>query len=143
MKSKIAPALLLIGLTPLLAQRYTASPDVPATAPNAGYPLHVRIMLTHWNHINGGYQGYGHGDVLGDTVSGFDYTYSCSEPFLHNAQKGEFYQAKWKKENQKLELLMQEMGSDHEHKCELKVSMKPAPYGHYGGAEAAPAAQPH
>ena len=123
-------------------QRYTAAPDGPATVANPEFPLHARILNTHWNHINGGYQGYGRGDLLGDSPSGFDYTYSCSEPFLHNAQKDEFYQARWKKEGQKLELLMQEMGSSHEQKCELKVSMKPQPYGHYGTVPApAPAAQ--
>lgn len=92
----------------------------------------------HWNHVNGGYDGYGRADLLGATPQGVDYTFSCSEPFLHNVGKAEFYQARWKKPDQKLEILMQKVGSDHLQKCELKTSVKPEPYGKYGPAAAVP-----
>jgi hypothetical protein len=129
MKRAFLFCLLVASEVVLPAQRYTAAPEGPAMPPNAQFPMHVRILQTHWNHVNGGYEGYGRGNILGDKLTGFDYTYSCAEPFMHNAQKDEFYQARWKKEGQKLELLMQELGTDHEHKCELKVALKPMPYG--------------
>jgi hypothetical protein len=139
MKVLLSSIVLFLSVGTVFAQRFTASPDVPATEPNPQFPLHVRILQSHWNHVNGGYQGYGRGDILADEPTGFDYTYSCSEPFLHNAQKDEFYQARWKKQDQKIELLMLQVGSTHEQKCELKVALKPAPYGHYGSAASTPA----
>jgi hypothetical protein len=127
----------------LSERRFTAPPDVPAATPNPEYPVHARIVQSHWNYVNGGYEGYGRGNILGDKPVGFDYTYSCSEPFLHNAQAAEFYQARWKKQDQRLELLMQKVGTDHQQKCELKVALKAAPYGAAAAAVvAAPAAPP-
>jgi len=124
--------LLLASAGQLRAQIFTAPPDVPATAPNPDFPLHVRILRVRWNHVRGVYEGFGRADLLGDKPTGLDYTFSCSEPFLHNAQRTEFYQGRWKKQDQKLELLMQKVGSDHLQKCELKVAVKPMPYGNYG-----------
>ena len=42
--------------------------------------------------------------------------------------RNEFYQARWKKPNRKLEILMQRIGSDHVDKCELDVALKQVPY---------------
>lgn len=140
MKRAVFALVLLASSGCLHAQRFTQPPDVPATTPYADYPVHVHLVYGHWNHVNGGYEGYGRGDILGATPQGFDYTFSCSEPFLHNAQKAEFYQARWKKQDQKLEILMQKVGTDHLQKCELKTSLKPEPYGKYGAAPASPAA---
>jgi hypothetical protein len=131
--------MLLLSASSLFAQ-FTAPPDVPATAPNPEFPLHVRIFGNRWNHVRGSYHGFGRGDLLGNKPTGFDYTYSCSEPFLHNALKGEFYQARWKKQDLKLEILMQKVGSDHLHRCELNVALKPTPYGSYGASGRAPGA---
>ena len=142
MKNIVLSLLLLVSSCSLFAQYYTAPPDVPATAPNAEFPLHIRIFGIHWNYVRGIYEGFGRGDLLGDNPVGFDYTFSCSEPFLHNAQRDEFYQARWKKLDQKLEILMQKVGSDHLQKCELKIALKPTSYGRYGAhaADAAPGA---
>ncbi len=142
---KIASCVLLLSLSvpSLFAQRYYAAPDVPSTAPNPQYPLHVHVFANHYNYDNGGYHGYGRADILGTKPSGFDYTYSCSEPFLHNAQAAEFFQAKWKKQNEKLELLMLKVGSNREQKCQLNVTLKQTPYGQYGTSAAPEPAQPH
>src|SRR5271170_8055665 len=132
MKTIVLFLLLLVSAKSLLAQNFTAPPDVPATTPNPDFPLRLRSFRNHWNHVNGIYDGYGRGDLLGDKPTGLDYTFACGEPFLHNAQPSEFYQARWKKQDQKLEILMQKVGSDHLQKCELKVTLKPMPYGRYG-----------
>lgn len=130
MKTIVLFFLLAVFASPLLAQ--VVPPDVPATAPNPDFPLHVRIFRVRWNHTRGIYEGYGRADLLGEKPTGLDYTFECGEPFLHNAQPSEFYQARWKKQDQKLEILMQKVGSDHLQKCELKVTPKPMPYGEYG-----------
>ena len=124
----------------LLAQTslYTAPPDVPATAPNPEFPLHLHIFTNRWSHVRGNYEGWGRGDLLGDKPTGLDFTFSCGEPFLFNAQQGEFYQARWKKQDHKLEILMQKVGSDHLQKCELNVTLKPTPYGHYKASAVSP-----
>jgi hypothetical protein len=109
----------------------TVPPDVPATQANAEFPLHVRIFGSHWNHVRGIYEGFGHADLLGDQVRGFDYTFSCMQPFLRNELEGEYYQARWKKSGQKMELLTQQVGGNHLHRCELRVTLKAVPYGKY------------
>jgi hypothetical protein len=129
-------ALCLVLATPLLAQlthypNTTSLPDVPATEPNADFPLHVRIFGSHWNHVRGIYEGFGHADLLGEQIRGFDYTFDCDQPFLKNEMPEEFYQARWKKPEQKMELLTQQVGGKHLHRCELHVTLKAAPYGKY------------
>jgi hypothetical protein len=141
MKSILLAILLFLTAGSLFAQ-FTAPPDVPATTPNPDFPLRVRIFGNRWNHVRGNYQGFGRGDLLGDKPRGFDYTYSCNEPFLHNALKQEFYQARWKKQNLKLEILMQRVGSEHLDRCELKVALKPVPYGRYHAPAASAAPNP-
>lgn len=106
-------------------------PSGPAMTPNPAYPVHVHLFIAKANGNNGGYQGFGRGDILGASPQGFDYSFSCSVPFLANSVAKEFYQGKWKKQDQKLEILLQRIGSDHLDRCELKVALKPVPYGKY------------
>ncbi len=134
---RILLGLVLCGTTcGLSAQRYTEAPDVPATKLYSDFPVHIHLFGVHWNRVNGGYEGYGRADILGMPPQGADYTFSCAEPFLHNAHRDEFYQARWKKPNQRLEILMQKVGSDHLQKCELKIAIKSEPYGKYGSSDA-------
>jgi hypothetical protein len=129
-----------ILLFALLGQFYAQPPSVPATTPYSDFPLHVHLFGVHWNYVRGSYMGYGRGDLLGPPLQGFDYTFECGEPFMHNAQREEFYQARWKKQGEKLEILMQKVGSDKLQKCELKVAFKERPYGATAPAPSAPAA---
>ncbi len=112
----------------LLLTGQTEPPNVPATQPNADYPLQIRILQTKWNHTLGDYQGFGRADLLGADPRGIEFTFECSQPFMANPQRGEFYQAKWKKPDKELELFVQRVGSDHTSKCTLKTSMKAAPF---------------
>jgi hypothetical protein len=134
----------LAGLASSASAQYTEPPDVPAVRVAADFPLRLHIFGVRWNRVNGFYEGYGRADLMGAPPRGVDYTFSCAQPFLHNAGKGEFYQARWKKENQRIEILMQKVGSDKEQKCELKTSVKTAPYGLYNqdGVPAAKGASP-
>ncbi len=118
-------ALLLLAM---FAQYYATSPADPATAPNPDYPVHVHILIAVSNGGQGDYHGHGRGDILGPTLQGFDYTFSCGQPFNNNRLTDEFYQAKWKKPNEKLEILLQPIGSNHIAHCDLNVAMKARPY---------------
>jgi hypothetical protein len=107
-----------------------SAPDGPATTPNAQYPLHVQILLTKANNSSRGANGFGRGNVLGvpgTAARGIDFTYDCGEPMLNSGER-EFYQARWKKQDRELQILMQRIGSDHVDKCDLEVAMKDVPY---------------
>jgi len=103
-------------------------PNGPATQQFTDFPVHVRILQAHWNFSYGNYIGWGRADILGPDARGFDFTYDCSAPFMFNEMKGEFYEARWKKPDQQLDLLVQKMGSDRISKCTLKTTVKSARY---------------
>ncbi|HZL25466.1 MAG TPA: hypothetical protein VFC39_02930 [Acidobacteriaceae bacterium] len=125
----------------LSVPREHESPGVAATTPNADYPLKVHILGAMRNQDRSGVHGYGSGNLLGPPPVGFDYTYNCEYGFLHNAQAGEFYQGKWKTPDRKIELLTQEMGSNHVDKCTINVTLKSAPYSKENPPPRAPTAR--
>lgn len=101
--------------------------------PDANYPLRVHIFRTHGTDTRLGDHGHGVADILPDGTNpamGLDYVYDCPENPVANTGQ-EFYQARWKKPNLKLEILMQRAGSDHIDRCELDVQMKARPFGKY------------
>jgi hypothetical protein len=104
-----------------------AAPDGPAMAPNPDYPVHVQILATKAQNGKRGAHGFGRANIVGPPAKGIDFTYDCAEPILNNGAR-EFYQARWKKQDLKLEILMQRIGSDHIDKCDLEVAMKDVPY---------------
>jgi hypothetical protein len=104
------------------------APYVPATEQFEDYPVEVRILDAHWRFDRGEYIGYGRADVLGATPLGADYAYSCGEPFKSNELHGEFYGGKWKKPEEKLEIILQQVGSKHTTLCTLKVTLKSVAY---------------
>lgn len=141
MKAVVLVLCLALGLivavplqAPLHAQVWHQPPDVAATTLHSDFPVHIHLYHVHWQNIRGSYEGFGRGDLLGPKPQGVDYTFSCSEPFLHNVGKAEFYQARWKKQDQRLEILMQKVGSDKLQKCELRTTLRAEPYGS-GAAE--------
>ena len=107
-------------------------PRVAWSTPNPAYPIKVRILSSdrHNSHHSGIYdtQSYGSGNILATPAVGFDYNSNCSGGFVHNAGEGDFYQAKWKQPNAKLEILIVQTGSNHPEKCTVNVALKPAPY---------------
>ena len=103
-------------------------PCVPVTQANPAYPLHVHLLDTRWNRDGWGYQGWGRANLLGDNPLGLEYTFTCTERPMYNAQADEFYQARWKKPRRKMEILMQEVGGKHVEKCDLMVTELDHPY---------------
>lgn len=119
MKLAVIAAIAMMG--------FGQTPDGPATQPNAKYPLKVEIMTTKANDSRRGTHGIGRGNLMGDNPRGIDFTYECGQAFLNN-NPGEFYEARWKKEDAKLELLMQRIGSSKTDTCEIDIAYKAAPY---------------
>jgi hypothetical protein len=112
--------------------------SVTAGAAPADYPLRIFVVQTTWNHKqvvrngtieNQGATGEGHGNIQeGNLVTGFDYTFSCSDQF--NASTGDpsnpltGYQGRWKKQGTRLAILVVEIGNPkHRSECELKTSL--------------------
>jgi hypothetical protein len=98
----------------------------------ADYPLQIQVIESHWNRPTnpvdrryGTVDGWGRGDIKdGDSVHGFDFTYTSTEPF-HRTIGDARYLAKWKKEGLKMELLVGEIGSpDKFHSYDLKTSVR-------------------
>lgn len=106
------------------------TPDIPATVPDPAYPLKVHIFIAKAIGNGGsGYDGFGRADLLGPNPRGFDFRFSCDTPFQPNIQAADFYQARWRKPDQRLQLLMQSIGGNHLSHCDLNIAFKAAPYG--------------
>jgi hypothetical protein len=95
----------------------------------ADYPLQIQVIESHWHNrrYNGieSVDGWGRGDVRdGDSIRGFDFTYSSAQPF-HRTIGDAHYLAKWKKESLRLEMLVGEIGaSDKYQTYDLKTSVR-------------------
>lgn len=103
----------------------------------ADYPLQIQVIESHWNRHYGTVEGWGRGDITdGNSIRGFDFSYSAMEPF-HRTVGDAHYLAKWKKEGLKMELLVGEIGApDKFHTYDLKTTVRDDVYvrGHNGAA---------
>jgi hypothetical protein len=105
----------------------------------ADYPLQIQVIESHWHrHRYNGVEtvdGWGRGDVRdGDSIRGFDFTYSSGEPF-HRTAGDDHYLAKWKKESQRMEMLVGAIGAPDKYQTyDLKTSVREDVYvpGHDG-----------
>ena len=105
------------------------APAVPATVHDPDYPL--RVQLAQTGTSTGGFRGmvgYGHGNVLGPPLQGFDYTEDCHQQFAPRPEGDQYFRARWKIPGQRVEVLIQVMGSDRITACELKVAMQDEAY---------------
>lgn len=95
----------------------------------AEYPLQIQVIESHWHrhHHNGmeSVDGWGRGDIRdGESIRGFDFTYESSQPFQRTVGDVH-YLAKWKKEAQKMEMLVGEIGASDKYKTyDLKTSVR-------------------
>jgi hypothetical protein len=104
-------------------------PSSPATDPDPAYPIHVQ--LAQQGDPSGRVTFYhGRGNILGDTPIGFDYVTDCyreSAP-IQSRDPNSFFQARWKKQDERLEIIMQQIGNSRASRCELRVTLQPTPY---------------
>jgi hypothetical protein len=118
----------------LAAAQSNEPPRVAWETPDPAYPLKVHILSSDRHYTHHSHTGlidtesYGSGNLLGPPPTGFDYTSYCPGGFLHNAQHEEFYQGRWKQQDQKLEILIVETGHNKPDKCEIKITVKAQPY---------------
>jgi len=100
------------------------------------YPLQIQVIESHWNRPTnnvdrrfGGVEGWGRGDIKdGDSVHGFDFSYTSVEPFHRTVGDGH-YLAKWKKEGLTMELLVGEIGApDKFQTYDLKTTVRDEVY---------------
>jgi hypothetical protein len=95
------------------------------------YPLQIQVIESHWHwhryrsQVSDYVDGWGRGDIRdGDSVRGFDFSYTSAEPF-HRTIGDAHYLAKWKKESLKMEMLVGEIGApDKYHTYDLKTSIR-------------------
>jgi hypothetical protein len=138
MKKSLLLFALIVPATVLPAQH--VAPGTASTVPNPAYPLHIRVLMQGERvHNQFGVHSFGRADLLENPIRGMDYSFDCYSGFMYN-QPGEYYQGRWKKPDQKMEILIQRIGSNKVDKCDLNVTMKPEPYGKYKAATAQPAA---
>src|SRR5271154_5583929 len=89
----------------------------------ADYPLQIQVIESHWNRPVspvdrrfGTVDGWGRGNIKdGDSVHGFDFSYSSVEPF-HRTVGDARYLAKWKKDGLKMELIVGEIGAPDKYR---------------------------
>lgn len=98
----------------------------------ADYPLKVHILQQTWSSHNVRYSEYratGRGNIWeGDSVHGFDFSYSCFFGLTRTA-RNQPYQAKWKKSQLRLEILASQIGKNEKyHECELKTTVRDGVY---------------
>lgn len=128
-----AALILALLLAPCLSAQFVhEAPRVAWTTPNPDYLLKVRVLSSARHQSRHGgiiySDSYGSANLLGTPNVGLDYTSTCEGGFLHNAEGGEFYQGRWKKQDRKIEILVVETGQSRPEKCEIDVTIKPTPY---------------
>jgi hypothetical protein len=105
------------------------APAVPAIVTDPEYPL--RVQLAETGSRAGTFQklsSWGHGNVLGPPTEGFDFTSDCDERFAPRPEAEQYFRARWRKQGERLEILIQEFGSSRISRCELKVAMQEQSY---------------
>lgn len=107
---------------------YWDNPYIPDTTPDAAYPLHLHVITALKRTDINGAHGYGTANLLDGTTYGVDYNYDCPHILSANSQLPDYYQARWAKQNERLELLVQPIGSDHVGRCSVTVTLKKTAY---------------
>ena len=105
-------------------------PEISFNEPDPDYPVHLHIITGTRHLFTGGVQGYGTANLVADggLLQGVDYNYNCSHGLIPNGQPDEFFQGHWVKKDQRMEVLLQRIGSDHVDRCQLNVSVRGSPY---------------
>jgi hypothetical protein len=126
MKVLVPILLVLASVSPVFAQTSTAG---PTQKQNANYPLKVLILGKNTTHDpNGGFWVWGSADLFsGPQEQGFDYQSDCNRLFT-DSYAAQRYDARWKKLNALLEILVSNAGTGKMEKCELKADLKQVVY---------------
>jgi len=96
----------------------------------ADYPLQIQVIETRWHlHVHrrlgiAHVDGWGRGNIRnGDSIRGFDFVYSSPQPLERTFGKVQ-YLAKWKKEAERMELLVSKNGARDKYQTyDLKTTV--------------------
>ena len=126
MRILVPIALFLTSVSLVFAQ---GNVGAPAQKRNPNYPLQVLILARNASHdSNGGFWVLGRADLFtGQQEQGFDYQSDC-EQFFTASDGDKRYSARWKKQNELLEILVGNTGTGKLAKCELKTELKQVVY---------------
>ncbi len=118
-----------IALSP--SQRWT-DPDFAYEVADPAYPVQFHVADGERNQDGPTDTGSGTANVSDPgnkaPLQGATYHYDCERGFLNNSQSQNFYQGRWIKRSQKLEILLQRPGSDKVDKCIVDLTLEPQPY---------------
>jgi hypothetical protein len=70
----------------------------------------------------------GRGNILDTPAVGFDFYNSCEQRLSLRYASSVVYQARWKRKDLTLEILLQEVGSNKIRPCDLELTLQPQPY---------------
>ena len=94
------------------------------------YPLQIQVIESRSHrhiHRHIGIEhvdGWGRGNIrAGDSIRGFDFTYSSAQP-LQRTLGDAHYLGKWKKESLRMEVLVKVGGSDKYQTYDLKTTVR-------------------
>ena len=106
-----------------------APPNIPAIAPDPDFPLRIQIQVLRgmYSSMNGNHTE-GRGNVLGSPNIGFDFYDSCDQRLPMGFNSNQYFQARWKKQDTTLEILLQEVGSNKISRCDIELTIQPQPY---------------
>ncbi len=120
-------AFLMLGMVMAGQQTWV---DGPTLKLDKEYPVHVKIFKADGLDHKDAFYGNGRGNILaedGSAMRGFQFTYSCSGRLMVTTDDL-FYQARWKKQDLRLELVTMRADGKHEDHCELQMAMKGKTY---------------
>jgi hypothetical protein len=104
-----------------------ARPAVPATEPDASFPLRVQLWVRSSAFGGQGAHAEGYGNIVGATLTGFDFGETCPVR-LAMGRNTDTYQARWVEQGVRMEILVQEVGTRQVNVCALDVGLKSTPY---------------
>jgi hypothetical protein len=134
----VRSALLLSAV--LLPAAFATGPSkfpTPASAyakPDREFALHLHVIHASrsYHYVNGRLtrvKQTGVANLLTDPSVGITYGTTCGVGFS-SSHNDTFYEAKWKKPNEQLEILVVDDGKTDPHVCTLDVVVRPEPYTH-------------
>jgi hypothetical protein len=119
------------GVSSSLRVRWS-NPDFAYEFANPDYPVQFHVLEGQRREGSATDQGWGTANLADPStqtpLQGADYQYDCDHGFLNNSQRDNYYQGRWIKPDQKLELLLQRAGSDKVDRCTVSVAIHAQSY---------------
>ncbi|ADW70724.1 hypothetical protein [Granulicella tundricola] len=107
-------------------------PGFAYEGPSTDHLIQFHVLDGQRQEDSFGDHGWGIANLVdpqpGSVLQGADYRFDCSRGFVTSSQLDNYYQGRWTRPGQKLELLLQRPGSDKVDRCTVSVALRPDPY---------------